>query len=71
MDDTEKILQEIIAERNKYKGKGLIQLTGSFQINSDFSSLYPNLQQIYNIIPHVGINIIRKRKIAKIMNANQ
>jgi hypothetical protein len=26
MDDTEKILQEIIAERNKYKGKGLIQL---------------------------------------------
>jgi hypothetical protein len=71
MDDTEKILQEIIAERNKYKGKGLIQLTCSFQINSDFSSLYPSVQQIYNIIPHVGINIIRKRKIDKIMNANQ
>ena len=68
---SQKILQEIIVERNKYKGKGLIQLTGSFQINSEFSHLYSNLQKIYNIFPDVEINIIRKRKIEKIMNANQ
>jgi predicted transcriptional regulator len=69
---SQKILQEIIVERNKYKGKGRpIQLTGSFQINTDFSHLYSNLQKIYNIFPDVEINIIRKRKIEKIMNANQ